>query len=62
MNRLLNPVVAVLIALSAAVCFTAAAEIQAMDNSAAATADELSFANALAAGNRAWSAMDFWIQ
>ena len=62
MDRLLSPLVAILIALSAAVCFTAAAQIQAIGSTEAVSADELSLANALAASATAWSAIEFWIQ
>jgi hypothetical protein len=64
MNALLNPVVAVVVAVAAAVCFAAAAQIHAMDTAAPQPAppSEVSFAEALAAGQKAWSALDFWIQ
>ena len=64
MNALLNPIVAALVCISAAVCFGAAARIHAMDAARQplpTEASELSIAEIVAAGQKAWSAVDFWI-
>jgi hypothetical protein len=62
MNALLNPTVAAVVCISAAVCFGAAAQIHAMDPAQQpAQSSELSIAEVVAAGQQAWSAIDFWI-
>jgi hypothetical protein len=64
MNALLNPVVAVVVSLAAAVCFAAAAQIHAMvpgEHAGSGDTPALSMTAAVAAGHPAWSALDFWI-
>jgi hypothetical protein len=63
MKTLLHPIVAVVVCVTAAVCFTAAAGLHAVtpaEWSSVPDTGELSLSTSATAGHRAWSALDFW--